>query len=624
MPNKSDYYRHMSPVTMTPKVHNPWRNPMKTGIVKNTYDSTEAINYYYGIGFVAAFADYPASSVNWGNDDQAIGNTDGAFWGVFNRWDVTPGVKKISAIRQFMLYATPTQATAVYLEVWREDDTEYTLIGTSEAMTPPAHAYNTTLTPTTPVEVTIEADKVYYVGLRIVRNTAQAAGPYCYTTTDLTFGYNHFRYAMKAGSWNGATISKTDSAGNLYTYQAASGLLMRITYTSDSYIEQDRATPEAGTYWLARGVTQPHIVKLEGVVVADGEALTAITQDVTGAGVTAQRYSTELDCGDTTGGQNDIIYAAATVNLPDITWNKVPTGQEGKLFDLFWGFRLASTGREDLYWQCRELEETVHAHAVAAASTRGTLKSSATVMPAFVTLSGTYTCAKLRVGVRPIVMMGDSQTISNYGTGIRVLNTDAWGGMATSLTKPRIWIVAGRAGQTLGSYEQNVFRNDTAGTADLVELAGAYPLRCLWALCGLGVNDIQISGTPTDASIAEKTHTLLAQYASILKYLGDEDLAIAGLPPCSAATIVVQEAKALRYLNRGLLGLALAHQCVFYNPWLDTVTPGTKDDDVPTLLAAYNTSEDGTHLSADGGTAVRAQFKRAIENSTVDLRDAWS
>lgn len=634
MPNKSDYYHTMDPVTLAPKIVNPWRNPMKTGIVTPVYDPTAVTAYTYGMSFDFARAANPGTSFTWTSDNGAIGNVAGAHHFAGNRWDVTPGTRTITALDVWCGYIRDANASALYVEVWREDDTAYTLVGTSGLISPQVGsngAEYTTLTLASPIAITTVAGKNYFVGLRVVRTNASSATPTFFATTGLTFAYNHLRFAVDAATWNGATVSKTDSAGHLYTYTATSGILQKITYTTDRLIEQDRATLEAKSYWLAKAVSSPYISKLEGVVVADTQKLTAVLNDINGSGVTTARCTAVLDMGNTTPSTNVMTYWAVNVSLPTITQNSIAYNQAGCTFDMWFGERPASAGREDLYWQNRTLEMAIHAHAVAYTAARGTLRSSS-VKGCILTLSGTFTASKLRVGTKPIVLIGDSQTINGYFNTTRTPNTDAWGGLPTALTKERLWIIGGQAGgyvATVGSQpglKLGLIKSATPGVADGVEMSGTYTLGCTWFFAGMGVNDaIGTTSLISDAQARMRAADLVSLVAAALEEVaqyGDE-IILAGLPPTSKSGTADQyDGKAVRWFNRGLLGLSLSLKCVFYNPWPDTVTPGTEGDSLPTFLEAY-TSDSGTHYSAAGGSFVRGKLKSAIEAATVDLRDAW-
>lgn len=608
----------------------------KGGVVSNVYDPDAVTAYTYGMSFDFARAANPATLYAWGDDDQGIGNAAGAHHGTFNRWHgVTPGERSITELKVWGRYLRGDHVTAHYIEVWREDDTEYTLVASSGAITPTAGSTiveYTTITPASPIAVTIEAGKIYFVGLRVIRTAAEALAPGMYATTGLTFAYNHMRFAVDAATWNGATVSKTDSANHLYTYTAAVGLLQKVSYTSDQLLEQDITTVEAKSYFVPKAVSAPYITKLETAVAADGQALTAITQDINGSGATVNRYTTKLDCGATTPGTNVMTYAAANVTLPDIT-TVVPVagaqGQEGCTFDFWWGYRPASAFREDLYWQNRTLESAIHAHKVAVAGNRTTDLTASSTKPGIVTLSGTFTCGKMRTGTKPLALCGDSQTINGYDGYLRSPNTDVYGGLPTALTKERIWLLHGNAGITVGAVGtqigifQSIFKSDTPGAGDSWEMAHTYTLGCVWVFCGVGTNDVTAVELASDADARQLATQLVCDIGAIVEELVDQaqEVVLVGLPPCSkAGTHDQYDGKAQRWANRGLFGLALANKCAWYNPWPDIVTPGTENDDLPTMNATY-TSDGGTHYNPAGGAVVLAGTVAAEELSTIDLRD---
>jgi hypothetical protein len=610
MPNKSDYYHYHDPVTLRPRLHNPWRNPMKTGIVSPVF-AADTFTYKYGCEM---FGDFAPSALTWAVMDGGVGNNNGAQMIALQPWKVTAGVKTITVVKFFRGVHDANMVTACAFEVWRKDAAAFTRIATADAAGFIAAAGVTTwqyseITLATPLIVTLEAGKEYFLGVRTTRTSANATYPQFGTThTDSQFVDASYGIAVTAAYWTAHVGAlPVETSGNDVTVTSQNLMfLMDVTYTSDNYIEMSLTTPTIGRYMIPRATT-PYIVKLEGVVVEDSEALVAGWRSYNNVATEyTLGYPTELDCGDTSAGTNTITHAnAAPIELVDIS----ETGQEGKLFDLVIAYRpnanlALSDG--DLHWSCRTLEAASHCFGSAVAGTRGTLPG---MRPApIVVLSGTATIAKLIVGCKPVVLVGDSNMVGYLGT------------FPATLTKPRPWIwhcLGGSSWTTL----LNAFKNATVGAGDGWDLIG---MGCLW-LCASGTNDINGTGVTTDAGAGANASNVVKAAITILAdlFVAGEQVVLLGVPPYSPNTDVNQyDAKGIRWLNRGLLGLALMNHCPYYNPWLDCVVTSTIDDATPQFSPTY--SDDEVHYNAVGGALVVGKAVHNFEHGLIDLRDAWS
>jgi hypothetical protein len=303
--------------------------------------------------------------------------------------------------------------------------------------------------------------------------------------------------------------------------------------------------------------------------------------------------------------------------LPDIGGE----GQEGKTFDITAIVDNSET-KYDLYWQCRHLEAAIHAHAIANDGNHGATKHTFGTT-AYIALSGTATIAKIRVGVKPVVLVGDSQTVTGYGTALR--SPYRLGKIANYLTKDRITINHAEGGLTFANCYSTVY-NGTAGSADGIDLRG---LGCTWFFGGPGVNDIAAATTASDTDAKETVLELMDVYSTFLESLisTGESVILVGLPPYSHSDADQYEAKAVRWLNRALMGLALAIRVPFYNPWPDMVQAGTEGAEIPTFSTGYDESANpGLHYDDATGAVYALQngIVPAYENATIDLRDAWT
>jgi hypothetical protein len=183
-------------------------------------------------------------------------------------------------------------------------------------------------------------------------------------------------------------------------------------------------------------------------------------------------------------------------------------------------------------------------------------------------------------------------------------------------------------GVNASGQEANIFSHATPGVGDGRELLG---LGCDWWFAGIGINDTNYwvalpaaASATTVLRASAATIEAIASIVDIITAAGERPI-LTGLPPFSLTGYGAESqyyANAVRAYNRALLGLALAWGVPFYNPWLDMVDPATVNDDMPAFTAAY-TDDAGQHYSVAGGAIVRVKMVECIENSTIDLRDAW-
>lgn len=605
---------------------------MLRNVVSPAYDATETVPYKYGMHYANDTS--ATNRLYWSDYDGAIGNEDGAHMIVINPWEVTAGAKSITEFRLHGNFMGSANNTAAYIEVWKKDGLNFVRVAQSSNLIATIGASVVKLNldiSSAPFAVTLESGVEYWYGMHFVRNDSGATSPQPNGLVDTDFTKPCYIIGLSAAWADLTTIPIAGSGSAPYAVVAEENtrIGMEIKYTTTNYIEQDITSDTIGKHEIARPQDRTGFIKLEGVVVADTNALTISHQYINATTWETTTFATaELDCGDTTLGQNDIIYEGNTVNLPDLDpAGTGAEGQEGKTFDLIFGITENVSGhpyalKNDLYWQCRHLEDSVHSHAVADSGTR-TTKYDHTEPMQYMTTAGTATIAKIRVGTNPAILCGDSQTNSGYNELLRTPNTNGWGAFPTSLTKERMWILQGKGGAKLGDHPTAVWASSTPGEADGRELVG---LGGLWCWMGMGVNDISAATTATVADEKEIVTGLMNDLSGMLEVIaaaGDRVI-LAGLPPYSDAVLAdAHEAAAIRRWNRAMLGIALANSWPFYNAWPDMVQAGTEGDSIPTFLAAF-TTDSGTHFSAAGGAVAVLKLVLALENATIDLRDAWN
>lgn len=631
MPNKSDYYRHMDPVTLATNVENPWRNPMKTGIVDPLYDATERIAWRYGLDMTNGHASNAPTNVLTAETDRgALEAAAGDSWVLLHRWDVTPGVKRITGWASFLLDYVPANIASAHLVVFKDDTTVFTLVGQSEALAAGDGAdawkyYSGTLA--TPLEVTLAAGGAYHVGIRFVLADTNTDIAVMRSDSATDWTYTHRRTYVKAANWNGTTIPAADvaSQAEVTTHNSVFGL--DIVYTSDTFIEFSKTDWSAYyKHFIPVAADDEYLIKFTDVVVADTKRLEVWQQDTNRQGVAASAKSTLFDCGKAAAGTNTLTHNGWAYNIADIGG----VGCEGKKVHFYWvrRNRINSTAGtcQDVFWCNAELEDKTRSHSINYSGSRTTNVAS------FTALRGRYvkimdsvagagcTIGKIEIGVRPVIMIGDSQAILAFDTGVRP-DTEGWGPIWSYFTKPRIWVTAGYPGARLDTFMANYFASATPGEADLESF-----VQCgaLWLMCGIGINDIggwTIDGDwETKTRVAQMVEDVTEWYQMLTTYEG-ENIAIASIPPSSAVGTTALQAKTIRNWNRALLGIALSWRVPFYNPWSDLVQRGTESEDVPILDAAY--TADGTHVNTTGGAIINRKFADAVELNTVDLRDAW-
>jgi hypothetical protein len=184
-----------------------------------------------------------------------------------------------------------------------------------------------------------------------------------------------------------------------------------------------------------------------------------------------------------------------------------------------------------------------------------------------------------------------------------------------------VWLPCGKSGADW-SYVRNALFAAAVGAGDGVEMLG---MQCLWIGCGMGVN--AVAGAAKDSYddtrkwVCDQIEDVGGLFRAVTDADTGERIMLIGAPPYSHTDADKYEAAMVRWMNRAYLGIALALQIPFYNPWPDVVERGTEGNDIPTFDATYST--DGLHYIAAGGALVCASAVEAFESGTIDLRDAW-
>jgi len=630
MPNKSDYYRHMDPVTLAPRTVNPWRNPMKTGIVSPAYDPTALATWKYGLDMTNGHAsNAPTNYLTAETDRGALAAAAGDSWILLQRWDVTAGVKSITDWEMFALDYVPANITAAYIVVYKFDTTVYTLVGESEAIAAGDGAdawkyYTDTLT--TPLAVTLAAGGEYYYGIRFVlADTNTDIGVMRSDATDFTAGNR--RMYVKAANYSAVSIPAADVASQC-EYTAQTALFgLSITYTSSTFIEFNKTDWSDIYKWLIPVASDDrYVIKFEDVIATDTKRFEIWQQDTNRQGVAATTEVTKLDCGKAVAGTNTIESNSKSVTLTDIS----ATGVEGKKFNVYLFRRPIVNGIassvQAVLWSCTELEAAYHNHFIKFAGARtstayGFTTGRGRVLKAMDSAAAAgCSVGKIQIGIRPVVTIGDSQTHTSLVGGVRP-TTAGWGPMHSYFTKPRIWINGGKAGGVASALMEDYIASTTPGDADLESIVEN---GCLWLWSGYGVNDVSAAAPANDVDAKQVVATLvdyITDLYQILTTFGHEDMLFCGLPPWSDGDASEYDSKGVRWFNRAMLGLCLAWRIPYYNAWPDMVTPGTQNDSIPTISATY--SDDSLHMNPAASPVVCVKAVSAGENATIDLRDAW-
>src|SRR5574343_258502 len=617
-----------------------------SGAVASVYNPADTFTYNYGMsGYSPVATTTPPNGDQYNVIESAAGisaNSDGTHYGMAMHWGVTPGKKTITGFRLASGFLQSTHIYSWAIDVWRSDTSVMTLVATSGLIAADAGSAGSMLlekTLATPLEVTLVAGQKYYIGFRAKRKNSVSTTPYLSRSGDESIVQDSFCFISTEAGLANNTLAKAKVAGVsiLSTTYSTKIPRMCVIYNSGNYIEQEitaslgRSVLPGKTFLLATAIDAPYVIRFNGLAVGDTKSLTCKFKDLLNNGTGEQVFdSFELDCGNSTPSQNDLIFNAKTANLLAIGGQS----QAADPFDLFFVLRHVSAASKtyDLLYQNRYQDDGFHSHGALLEGARGsryaaTMGVGAGYLLQAIEFSGTFdSLGAIQVGVRPLVMIGESQTISGSGSNtLRALNTSRLGSLPTQLSKPRIPILLGQAGKSLTGatgLEATLFRSSSAGVGDACELLG---LGCEWMFAGIGINDIS-SACANDNDAREIVAKLTSALATFSAYILDagEKIYLAGLPPYSSDANADQyEGEAARWFNRALVGLALAWRVPYYNPWPDMVQPGTEDDTLPEFLAAH-TSDAGTHYSATGGAIVVANIKAAIENGTIDLRDLFN
>lgn len=625
----------------------------RTGIVSPAYDPDETHEWQYGITADRGSTNTPATSYLWDT------SANEGYMGAFEEWDVTPGSRTITWYSIRGAYLRDGHENKAWVTVWREDASTYTMIGSCEiplqSGTTGTETWQFTLP--TPITVNIETGKKYFVGMLFWRKTTVSTNPYLARTNGEAFQHTNILARVQQAKWNGSTLPKVSETGITIDI-GTEAILQHFRYTSGNYIEQEFTPVTDKSYLLARQhidatyTVGPFAWKMQSVAVADGAFLQMELRDFAGDCSALAMETIRLDCGATTPGTNTLTCHGNATTLGTIN----SKAQVGCGWDLLFDMRprYGNSWQWELFSCNRSLECKHHAHATKTADARGTKYAhalSSYPRPASIKFTGTFTWkttgatgGKFQVAVHPMVIVGDSQTNSGYTSGgtdyYRQPNLSRWGGLFDELTKKRMYVTAGQAGHYFGDIggspygvESSLLNNATPGEGDLIELLG---LGSVWYIAGIGVNDISaLTSGDADMSGKDRAAWLVKTLSSLVHhmFMYGEQVWIGGLPPYSTAgSADANEARGIRCYNRALIGLALAWQCPYYNPWVDLVQVGTEDDDVPQYNPIYtdddgqgDPGDDGLHLSTAGGTVVKAGMKYCVETEggTVDTRDAW-
>jgi hypothetical protein len=384
---------------------------------------------------------------------------------------------------------------------------------------------------------------------------------------------------------------------------------LRVTYTSPNYTEYDSGAAfysgTAKNLMVPVPATVNGFIKLQDAVVADGQALTMVACDILASGGgTSDKQTLVLDFGAT----NQVTYGGANVALPQID----SLEQAGDTFDigicttatrtksrLLWLNKTKGAGPNSLVGGGYADICTI-SHA---AKANNNYTSEYTNAPGFVLrFSGTATVARLLVGVKPVILFGDSQTGTKDNAATAAAPQLLGSYLPTAFAKDRIWwlaaipgnrMTADTANHTAGSAR---YKAATAGQGDLCEFRGVQ-----FVYCGYGVNDISAYGASTAVAATTIVQEIVSRLAGMLKDVvtnGNEVLLL-GLPPFLTGDAYQQEG--VRQLNRALMGLALSAGLPYANPYRIAVVDGG-----------------GTHYTAAGAQAVANYAASRWEGNRID------
>jgi len=278
--------------------------------------------------------------------------------------------------------------------------------------------------------------------------------------------------------------------------------------------------------------------------------------------------------------------------------------------DVFWINKTTGQGSQSSNASTYRLKDIVTRGHKASAGTRNATAYTCTLPPAWLSISGTATIDKIQVGLKPLVLLGDSQLGTKAGTADPATTTRLGAALPTAFTFDRLAWNNSISGGALSADGTGIceamwrkFVNDTPGQGDLCEMSG------IVLVMPLGVNDIALAvGNPgTDLERNHVIGEMSWRAGQILHYLyqgaasggtGDGRHAIiVGLPQWPGGN--ANEQAAVANWNAVLWGMAVGCRASYFAPY---------------SLGAGVIDVDDLHYSTAGATTVAAKVAARYES----------
>ena len=547
--------------------------------------------------------------------------------GTANCWQMTamkldlyPGTYTLSHIYTGVGYSNAANCDAILFRMYQKVGTNLVYqSGTEVDLTSVRHGTNISAIINKSlgdIEITIGASEEWYYAIALHLASGGTSVGQRYTTAgqgpdDEAYVFQEAAALIAAVGALPTTISVN---GIAYDDEVLMG---ELVLTTSNRIIYEGAYSSANIVTIPRIDTEDHWVKFEDALVADGQAFTCLLQNENGSGVMNTLETMVLDMG----GTDQVTFNGNSIALAGAG------AEAGATFDLGVNIRPA-TDKVDLFWIDREVGQggqgaidiATICHSVKNGAARGSDYAMAT-RPMYLNMSGTAAVTTIQVGWEPLIIFGDSQagtTTSSINVPIR-LGVE----LPTAFSHDRMWWLAAITGNrmtaTIGASSTAGYlryEHTTPGLGDIAEMTGA-----VLCLCSHGVNDISLVGADSGDVLRDAVPArFIYRVAEMLddwKGKG-QDALIIGLPPYDhAANTTTAEAQAVRQLNRGLHGLALATRTPYYTPWNDTVVASTIPNAIPSSNTTYIQDTNEPHYLEAGSVLVTANAATEYESGQV-------
>lgn len=533
-----------------------------------------------------------------------------------HKWDVTPGNKTITSFDAQISLDGATVSNGYGLCVLKEDSGIWVPVvqhqlttGAGTGSTRRVQHYGLS------VPVTLTAGSTYWYGIYFnVLATHGANQPLVAGTSPTSFNANsRHTWFLESNGVMPSTFSLTAAGyvkvvdGNTTYPSMGSVNAIQITYDSDNFIEYESSSYHNGqsssTFLVPIASGTNTFMKFENCYAVDAASISVIFLGspaiITGLTPKATFY---MDFG----GTDAMIFNANSVTLPNFDGYTQATST----FDVGIIYQTGNTAA-NVVWLNKTKGQGPNSTSAQEYKDIATISHKAASSSAY---GGTYSLTpgyalslnkdtrgiqigKIQVGVRPLILMGDSQT-GTKGSTTTLASVNKLGlNLPSSFSKPRIYWLAAISGGTvyrdytgINSSLGRRFKS-TPGTGDLCEIRGG-----VFCFSGIGVNDTSAPATTVAKNVAvSNVLSAISSMTAVIQSNSDE-LYFIGLPPYTGGSALAQQAQL--DINNGLAGLAMAAGVPYANPF----------------YYALPYTDGSLHYSSAGAALISPIIARTLEN----------